>query len=383
MQDKYTGETFDKAFVNDSWQNLRERLDQEMPTKKSPISKWLIILATTQIMSLIGLAYLLNDKNQRANYTELTREINTTETIYLSSKSLTNDQNTRFNFRNSTKSLTAPRIIYRNQDNQPAVQYIFTNLPTVKESSPQRREISLNKNKEIESIKKIYSTPDFDMHFAVDQTENSSRLPHSFFKNGLSLGLGLMTSTSFGSDYTGYGVLGSLNFKFNESVALSTGIGYSHISRKFLFAPFLGRASSNYLFGDTPLDLNKTNTYFKGLSEMRQIVVPFNLNFKLGEKLDLLTGMKFRYTFGYAFNHEFANSISTRKTSSLANPEQAYYNPVQFGLNLGFVYYPSESFSISMDAEFGINKLIHNLDVDRSSNGQSLGLLNLTGMYHF
>lgn len=382
MQDSLKESVFEKEFVHDSWLSLKEQLDNEMPERRSPSKKWIALLLCAQFVSLAVIGYLLNERTQQVPFAQTTKETTKVETVHLTEyievPVINNDSRNRSQF--------VPQNISTSLSPEPGINnviYTFSALPTIKESTPEKRELSLTNVIDLKNISRLYTIPELDMSFALERKTKKGLLSKDIFKNGLSFGIGLISSSSFNGDYTGYGILGSLNFEFNKKWSLSTGIAYNQISREFIFAPFLPKAEASYSVSLKEINLDQSRTFYRSLSDMKQILIPFMVNYSVTPKFGIIGGLKLRYTFNMNVDGKLKSALVQKTAASLVDPQTAYYNQAQIGAAIGFSFTPTDNFSLNLDSEFGLNNLINKNQFDSGSRGYALGLINLSGQFKF
>lgn len=379
MLDNYS-DNFDKAFIHKSWKELKENLDAELPTQKTTKKPWLMGLCLLQGIAIITLSFLWFNSEQAIPFTNVTKEKVSFEKVYVKQEVIVTQPAVKvvypqqLNFNSPSYS--------NNQENIPTT-YIFSALPTITEEVSLSNQSKVNTINNIPKISSLYSHPELAMAFA--EMESQKRPFYSdLLKNSLTFGLGFTTIASNDLDYTGFGILGTLQYKFNNKFGLTTGIGFNRISREFLFVPGIPNSKSSYDVSPKDINLEQANTFYRSLSDMKQIYVPFVVNYNLTDKFALLSGLKLRYTYDSNIDRTLTGALVQKTAAVIVDPQNAYYNRANVGLALGISYSPNKHFSLDIDTEFGLGSIINkNQFTGTNINSYNLNLVNVTTNYRF
>ena len=346
MQDNPNIQSFDKKFVNDSWNQLKSQLDKEQPVIKDSKKTWITSLVLLQLLSMgvIGYLYYQNKNLAERPFSELTKtEVivesvteTITETKYvdrevlryidlspisfnINALDLEYDLGALMSMHSSTRS-ASPKEANKLSDYSP-----LTELPS--------SSISL-----AEKNSKVDLSTGYDLGFIKDPFIDLKKLK---------FGIGLVTNVTNDLDYTGAGILASVMVPISEKFSLSTGIGYNQLSRETVFMPFFRKKNlPNYKSIELP------ETFYDNLIDLNQIFIPFSVTYNATNKVGILAGLNFRHTFQSNVYFNLENRLKTHFTG-VNEPLDLYFNNTNIGLSLGIDYQFNNNWSMRLDSEWG------------------------------
>jgi len=381
MLDNHSDHIFEKAFVHNSWKDLQQKLDAELPTQKDSKKPWVLGLCALQFIALTVVTGLWLNSKQDISYAQATKEKVIVETIVVKEEVPAKQV---FINNNHTKPLDYKRTSFADNTDYPSITYIFSALPSVTETSLKDDKQNLNIINKLPSINSLYSQPKLEMDFAKEENETQNFSAKQLFKNSLTFGIGFTSLATYDLDFTGYGFVSSLQYSFNNKFGLSTGLGFNRISREFMFVPMLVNNTSHYNVSPKEIKLDRAKTFYRSLSDMKQIYVPFIANYNVTDNLALLTGVKLRYTFDSNIDNTLTSALVQKTSASVVDPQDIYYNRANVGLAVGFSFSPNKHFSLDVDTEFGLGSLLNNSQFEGLNvPTYNLNLLNVTTSYKF
>jgi hypothetical protein len=379
MQDNYSEEEFDKAFIQESWKTLRRELDSHMPIIVPRSRKIAYLLGLTQLISLGVIAFLLHQSNNQIPYTKLTKTETVTEKVYIQ---LPGEIETK----TITKYLTGP------------TEYVYINQNQT--SSTKKSIVLTEATNNTKRIENLASLQNFHFNNYLISHRNLNTLPKVGFpllqtqrvaenddfkdliQKNVDFRIGLLASVSNDLDFSGYGISTSFQVAINDKLSIGSGFGYNHLSREFVLTPFFPKSRLSYDIDVSNEDLSLESTFYNGLQDLKQIFIPLSINYNLSDKFSLSSGLKFRYTFDSTVNKNLKSEL-LNSLRSVIDPETLFFNKTNFGLSLGLNYAVSEKVAFQLDSEFGINSLINGNQFKNNGTTHDLNLINFTTQFSF
>lgn len=378
MQDNYSEEEFDKAFIQDSWKTLRGELDTQMPLIVPKSRKIAYLLGLTQLISLGVIGLLLHQSNNQTPYTNLTKTQTVTEKVYIQLPA-------QKEIKTITKYIQGPtEYIHTNKSGtsnitQSNARYAETNDKEI-EGLATLQNFHLNNylisHKSLNTLPKV-GFPLLQNH-QIDEKEDFKKL----IQKNVDFRIGILTSVTNDLDFSGYGLSTSFLVSINNKISIGSGFGYNHLSREFVLAPFFPKSKKSYDIDVSNEDLSLESTFYNGLQDLKQIFIPLSINYRLSDKFSLSSGLKFRYTFDSTVNKNLKSEL-LNSLRSVIDPETLFFNKTNFGLSLGLNYVVSEKITFQLDSEFGINSLINSSQFKSNGTSHDLNLINFTTQFSF
>ncbi len=382
MQDNYSQHEFDTAFIQKSWSELSDKLDSEMPVITPRSRKVAYILGVSQIVSLAVIAFLLYQSHQKVPYATVTK----TQTVSENIPASTTPAQVRTETKTVTKYVPGPtKYLYINTADsfsttteEEVVPNSTTNNEALKAIDTYQR-----RNNYLFSKRNLSSQPDVNLALTYDDEFSKESQLKNFFRNDVDFRIGILSSISNDFDFSGYGVVTSLQVAISDKLAISTGIGYNHLSRQFSFLPIFNKSRNSYAIIGRKVDLGNQTTYYKSLHDLKQIFIPISLNYYVSQKIALSSGVKFRHTFDSSVNGNLKSELK-QSISTIKNPETLFFNDTNFGLSLGINYSLSQRITLQLDSEIGFNSIINTNQFDSAPQSRyDLQLINFTTNYSF
>ena len=387
MQDNLDHYHIDNNFVKKSWKSMAMQLDAEMPSQQQPSSsrKWIMILSGLLLLSLTGIGVLLHLYTQKPSVATITKEIVRFKNIYLPSTASASSNKTLsasagLSTTSKSSTISAMDIKESLADQNIANQKDLISALDINPKKTQIQSATTHSEEEITSVdhlshdiqydpQPIYNTSDF----AAGILKNRRKKSNIYF--GLT---GMVSNLS----YSGYGINLNTAFKIAPRWSIHTGVGLNFISRNYFIFPFFEKDSGSNLKSADP-DLNDANTYYAGLKGFKQVVFPLGIQYDISQKVSLGTGVRLRYTYNETIDKSLKSKVEQNisKDQSVAS---AFFNNSNIGLYTGFSYEFSPSFSLSLDAEWGLHSLLRNDYLnDPSYRKYDLNLISMSGYFRF
>lgn len=380
MLDNQTQHSFDKSFVNASWKDLKQILDEDMPVTKSPNNHIIIILSILLFLSLSSIGYLLFEQTQEIPLTELIKE----KIIYkevIVEKVIEKPVDKLMNYGNLNHQYST--TYNTSNAKSPLDNKVLTNHQDLINIEPMSTIVKNNENSilSIKEVAQLNSTKvaliASDNHFIPNSSVTETftpKLNDEILKVNYSLGL--LTFISNNLDYSGYGFSSGIQIPLSKKFGLQTGFSINFVSRDFLFFPFFEQSNVNQSAGTA--DLNKERTYYDGLESFKQIFLPLNLNYNINKMLSFNSGLKFRYTYSKNIN-TLLKSRASKTLSKSKTVESTFFNHTNIGLTAGFTYKVNDKLNFIFDSEWGVRSLIKKNEFSNPSTiNYDLNLINLT-----
>lgn len=396
MPDNFGQNEFEQAFINESWKKLELLLSDDMPVEKTKTNKWVGLLLFSQLLSLVVIGGLIYSHFSATPFTKLTKE----KIVY---QTVVKEIQVPYAVESEIKPYTTrpsilPNISLFKKDffNYAQLNNAASSIAYLKSQLSEIKSFKSNNLFTSQTIKPI-QLPNSGELIANSKDKNS---PYSIaplvgdresIKDKLNFGVGIILSASNNLDYTGYGIVSTIEFPISKKVNFGTGIGFSHLSREFDVLPIFPNSYSTYNVKSSEVDLEEKSSFYQSLTDMKQIFIPFNVSYTLNTKLAFKTGFNIRYNFDQSLDTDLIYAIE-KATSTLNRAEDLYFNNINLGLELGFKYTINDNFNLTMSSEFGLNSLINknqfstNKDPDFNPNYNPdyfLNLVNLTTTYSF
>lgn len=380
MQDNNFQNEYDSTFVQKSWSDLRDKLDNEMPVVVPRSRKIAYILGVSQLISIAIIGFLLYQAQQKIPFTTLTKttEVNKNILTVASPTTITNTKTV-------TQYIPGPtEYIYVNAtDYKAALVDKGTLPPSIKMDDLNRIESYQRRNNYVFSKRNLSTRTDVNLEMTHEDGSAEENHMRNFLRNGVDFRIGLLTTVSKDLDYSGYGVITSLQVAINNKFSIGTGLGFNHISREFNVIPLLPKSRNSYNVVVRQVDLDDQTTFYKSLNDFKQILIPISLNYNLSNKFALSSGVKFRHTFNSSVNRNLKSELK-QSISTVNNPETLFFNDTNFGLSFGINYSPSQRITLQIDSEIGINSLINSNQFKSIQQSRyDLQLINFTTNYSF
>ena len=380
MLDKRNQYNFDKKFVNSSWKEMKQMLDNDIPVPNNSSDKLVALLACLLVISSIAIAYLLYNKHSYIPATELIKEKIIYKNIYLDSP---------LSFDNS--KATQSSLTLNNSENQ--FYYVESPISENKEKldhvliEHDMYNTALDKKNDHDFEHHISSLPRLDLKQSFLKSDLKDINPGENIaiqkevkekKNKIGYSVGLLKFVSNNFDYSGYGFTSGINIPISKKLGLQTGLAINFVSREYFIFPILDKNNAPS-YTKAYADLNNESTYYDGLKSFKQIYVPLNISYKLNNALSVSSGVKLRYTY----SEEIDNILKTRASKRIAKSEtvaNAFFNNTYVGLNAGISYKVNDRLNFMVDSEWGVTSIINQERFVRnpSSNNYDLNLINLT-----
>jgi len=186
-------------------------------------------------------------------------------------------------------------------------------------------------------------------------------------------------------DFTGVGFATGVDIPVGKKFGISTGLGVNVLSREHYFVPPLDRGSSASKLPNaglaSPIPAG-TDTYYNGLNTIKQVYLPVSLNYNLSNKVAVNSGVRVRYTYSEDLDENLPGPVTRRVPITLAESESIFAD-TNLGISAGVTLRLNPHFSILLDGEWGVNRLISDPVIPNFGVQPSLNLLNLTTSYKF
>lgn len=379
-------EHIDKAFINKSWKKMQIALDNELPYHRKSQTKLVALLCFLLLITISALVYMSYLYFTQTPYAELTKERIIKEKIYQADDHPNHDNNTFVGRIDSQQGVRQAKITY-----PPVPQSDFNErLEEDGQSTPE----SDKTNPSPHVVQKSFLSQSLSSG-AVEskkfQTERETQLPIPLFSLRESLSSEkykpdfYFATSAFVSnlDYTGYGISLGIELPINKKISVNTGVGLNFISRSYFILPFLERNSASGLKDINYGDLNEANTFYKGLKGFKQVFIPIGMEYHITNKLDLVVGARFRYTYSETIDRTLRSKAQS-KISRDKTVENTFFNNSNIGIYTAVQYNINDHFSVSMDTEWGLHSLINNTHIsDPSFRRYDLNLFNLSTIFKF
>lgn len=368
---------FEKAFIDQSWAQLRAQLDEKMPISASVHKhrKYILLLSSLLVLSIAATAYFAYQYTSLIPTAELTKEH-----IIYRTKYLPEHQSRKLDSPN--QALTRSRQA--------------TILPRLTESEARVIDTQAHRDTFVRDdlitgavTDHISILPSLDQSigYQAKLIENNSSLgldpiePKQQINRDIKFNLGIAATSSTDMDFTGYGVSSGIEIPVGKRFGINTGLALSFLSREHYFIPGLDRKQQSLLPVVTGIVLTEDILY-SGLKNMKQFFLPVSLNYALTDELQLNSGVKLRYTY----SEDVSSALplpNTGRNRPIENRE-SIFNNTNVGLSAGFRYQLNKHFSILLDSEWAISSLISNSKFNNTvESNHDLNLVNLSTNYTF
>lgn len=382
MQDNYNPYNIDKKFIRQSWKSLSSQLDKELPVKASDkFQKIIILLSTLLILSLFGSAYIWHLYKSNTPIAQLTKEKIKYQEVYVPyyitkeiNSQEVNTERDIFLGRTTQKSENSPtQDLYLNASPLPA-SVIINHPDRINPGQSDLDPLSFLEQSEYNSIASASDEPILDeMNLTpVHPRQNNKNIDYY-------LGLDGFVSTL---SYSGFGLNLSTKIPISDKLRFHTGLGASFISRNYHVLPFFKKESGINLKANTT-NLKSASTFYQGLQEFNQIIVPIGLNYSFTERIGLTAGVKLRYTYTETIDNVLKSKVQENSPGN-QNLANVFFNNSNLGIYTGFSYNISDKVSVSLDSEWGLHSLLNNNRIDDPSTRKyDLNMFNFSSYFKF
>ena len=244
-----------------------------------------------------------------------------------------------------------------------------------------------NNTKPLDYIGRI-STKKVDMNNTsrtVHIVNNESTNDDFIEDRNLDFHIAMQAIVTTDKDFTGVGFATGVDIPVGKRFGISTGLGVNVISREHYFVSPIDRGSSASKLPNaglaSPIPAG-TDTYYNGLNSIKQVYLPVSLNYNLTNKIVLNSGVRVRYTYSEDLDENLPGPLTRRVPITLAESESIFAD-TNLGISAGVTLRLNPHFSILLDGEWGVNRLISDPLIPNFGEQPSLNLLNLTTSYKF
>ena len=388
MQDK-EHLTYNEDYISKNWSQVAKRLDEVVPVAQPQRNnnKFLLLFLSGLLVLSTGVAsYFAFMYASHIPPAALIKE----KIIYKDRVSLAPVQKrNQLNKDVSTASALASAQLI-NSSNAGTYYFdeveLYSDLNRLTENEVNESDTP-NNTKPLDYIGRI-STKKVDMNNTsrtVHIINNESTNDDFIEDRNLDFHIAMQAIVSSDKDFTGVGFATGVDIPVGKRFVISTGLGVNVISREHYFVSPIDRGSSASKLPNaglaSPIPAG-TDTYYNGLNSIKQVYLPVSLNYNLTNKIALNSGVRVRYTYSEDLDENLPGPVTRRVPITLAESESIFAD-TNLGISAGVTLRLNPHFSILLDGEWGVNRLISDPLIPNFGEQPSLNLLNLTTSYKF
>ena len=388
MQDK-EHLTYNEDYISKNWSQVAKRLDEVVPVAQPQRNnnKFLLLFLSGLLVLSTGVAsYFAFMYASHIPPAALIKE----KIIYKDRVSLAPVQKrNQLNKDVSTASALASAQLI-NSSNTGTYYFdeveLYSDLNRLTENEVNESDTP-NNTKPLDYIGRI-STKKVDMNNTsrtVHIINNESTNDDFIEDRNLDFHIAMQAIVSSDKDFTGVGFATGVDIPVGKRFGISTGLGVNVISREHYFVSPIDRGSSASKLPNaglaSPIPAG-TDTYYNGLNSIKQVYLPVSLNYNLTNKIALNSGVRVRYTYSEDLDENLPGPVTRRVPITLAESESIFAD-TNLGISAGVTLRLNPHFSILLDGEWGVNRLISDPLIPNFGEQPSLNLLNLTTSYKF
>jgi len=375
MQDSVNQHNFDKNFVNASWADMKQLLDNDIPVANKPVNKTVIGLASLLLFSIIIIGALIIKQNSVIPTVEATKEHYIYKTVYINQSHIKQDNDlikTSFQLENKSveganNSIIKVNHFYHNATKTNSLYNNFESQVNYINSLPELKSI-------VPSLSHKSEKPE------LSKSNFSTNIKDSYSDKNIEYNLGLLSFISSNSNFSGYGFTTGVHLPISSKIGIQTGFAINFITRDFFVFPFLPKSSNNF---KSISSLDNEETYYNGLKSFKQIYLPVNLSFEISNNFSVNSGVKFRYTYSQEID-ALLESRASRNIPKSTTVENTFFSNSNIGLSFGFNYKVNPKLNLILDSEWGMSSLINKDQFKNPTNiNYDLNLINLTTSFSF
>ena len=388
MQDK-EHLTYNEDYISKNWSQVAKRLDEVVPVAQPQRNnnKFLLLFLSGLLVLSTGVAsYFAFMYASHIPPAALIKE----KIIYKDRVSLAPVQKrNQLNKDVSTASALASAQLI-NSSNAGTYYFdeveLYSDLNRLTENEVNESDTQ-NNTKPLDYIGRI-STQKVDMNNTsrtVHIVNNESTNDDFIEDRNLDFHIAMQAIVTTDKDFTGVGFATGVDIPVGKRFGISTGLGVNVISREHYFVSPIDRGSSASKLPNaglaSPIPAG-TDTYYNGLNSIKQVYLPVSLNYNLTNKIVLNSGVRVRYTYSEDLDENLPGPVTRRVPITLAESESIFAD-TNLGISAGVTLRLNPHFSILLDGEWGVNRLISDPLIPNFGEQPSLNLLNLTTSYKF
>ena len=388
MQDK-EHLTYNEDYISENWSQVAKRLDEVVPVAQPQRNnnKFLLLFLSALLVLSTGVAsYFAFMYASHIPPAALIKE----KIIYKDRVSLAPVQKrNQLNKDVSTASALASAQLI-NSSNAGTYYFdeveLYSDLNRLTENEVNESDTQ-NNTKPLDYIGRI-STKKVDMNNTsrtVHIVNNESTNDDFIEDRNLDFHIAMQAIVTTDKDFTGVGFATGVDIPVGKRFGISTGLGVNVISREHYFVSPIDRGSSASKLPNaglaSPIPAG-TDTYYNGLNSIKQVYLPVSLNYNLTNKIVLNSGVRVRYTYSEDLDENLPGPVTRRVPITLAESESIFAD-TNLGISAGVTLRLNPHFSILLDGEWGVNRLISDPLIPNFGEQPSLNLLNLTTSYKF
>ena len=388
MQDK-EHLTYNEDYVSKNWSQVAKRLDEVVPVAQPQRNnnKFLLLFLSALLVLSTGVASyfafmyashippaaLIKEKIiykdrvslapvQKRN--QLNKDVSTASA--LASAQLINSSNTGTYYFDEVELYSDLNRLTENEVNESDTQNNTKPLDYIGRISTQK----VNMNNTSRTVNIINNESNDDTHIE---------------DRNLDFNIALQAIVTTDKDFTGVGFATGVDIPVGKRFGISTGLGVNVLSREHYFVSTIDRGNSASKLPNaglaSPIPVG-TDTYYNGLNSIKQVYLPVSLNYNLTNKIVLNSGVRVRYTYSEDLDENLPGPVTRRVPITLAESESIFAD-TNLGISAGVTLRLNPHFSILLDGEWGVNRLISDPLIPNFGEQPSLNLLNLTTSYKF
>ncbi len=388
MQDK-EHLTYNEDYVSKNWSQVAKRLDEVVPVAQPQRNnnKFLLLFLSALLVLSTGVASyfafmyashippaaLIKEKIiykdrvslapvQKRN--QLNKDVSTASA--LASAQLINSSNTGTYYFDEVELYSDLNRLTENEVNESDTQNNTKPLDYIGRISTQK----VNMNNTSRTVHIINNESNDDTHIE---------------DRNLDFNIALQAIVTTDKDFTGVGFATGVDIPVGKRFGISTGLGVNVLSREHYFVSTIDRGNSASKLPNaglaSPIPVG-TDTYYNGLNSIKQVYLPVSLNYNLTNKIVLNSGVRVRYTYSEDLDENLPGPVTRRVPITLAESESIFAD-TNLGISAGVTLRLNPHFSILLDGEWGVNRLISDPIIPNFGEQPSLNLLNLTTSYKF